>query len=202
MAQSPGNLSDLELIKIYRQNGDKNTVGELFKRHSLMCFTVCNKYLKNEEDAFDAAMNVFEKLFEDIKKHEIANFRSWLHSVCRNYCLMQLRKPQREINLNTDSPEFMESDWFVHLNDTEGISEDTLQALESALGTLNDKQRTCIDLFYMQQKSYEEISTITGLDIKEVKSHLQNGKRNLKIKMGDRGNLLGILVLLWIHNIA
>jgi RNA polymerase sigma-70 factor (ECF subfamily) len=115
---------------------------------------------------------------------------------------MQLRKPQREINLDTDSPEFMESDRFVHLNDTEGISEDTLQALESALGTLNDKQRTCIDLFYMQQKSYEEISTITGLDIKEVKSHLQNGKRNLKIKMGDRGNLLGILILLWIHNIA
>jgi RNA polymerase sigma factor (sigma-70 family) len=113
MHQELSQLTDEQLIAKYRQSGLKLAVGELFKRHSLMCFAVCNKYLKDEQAAEDAAMSVFEKLFKDLKNHEIQNFKSWLHSVCRNYCLMQLRKPLNTLRIH-DADEENESN-FVNL---------------------------------------------------------------------------------------
>lgn len=197
--------SDDELVKHYRTSGDKMAVGELFKRHSLMCFTVCNKYLRNEELAEDAAMNIFEKLFEDLKKHEVQNFRSWLHSVCRNYCLMQLRKQEMKISKNMvyldDDTTFMELQNFLHQETSEEDKEQKLRMLENAIKELKDKQRECIELFYLQQKSYDEISQLTGYTNNDVKSSIQNGKRNLKILLGDKDLILW-LTLIWTSNLA
>ena len=61
--------------------------------------------------------------------------------------------------------------------------EDQLNTLEEEIETLKDEQKSCIKLFYLEQKSYQEISDILKMDIKKVKSSIQNGKRNLKIKL-------------------
>lgn len=196
---------DDELVKHYRTSGDKMAVGELFKRHSLMCFAVCNKYLRNVEQAEDAAMNIFEKLFEDLKKHEVQNFKSWLHSVCRNYCLMQLRKQEMKISKNMvyldDDTTFMELQNFLHQENSEEDKEQKFRMLENAIKELKDKQRECIELFYLQQKSYDEISQLTGYTNNDVKSSIQNGKRNLKILLGDKDLILW-LTLIWTSNLA
>lgn len=196
------NLSDEELVAHYQTTGDKQAVGDLFKRHSLMCFAVCNKYFKNEEKANDAAMSIFEKLFTDLQKHEVKNFKSWLHSVCRNYCLMQLRKPQIIVPLDdtTEKSEedFMQLENFLHQNN----KEEKLQELEKALSWLSDKQRECIDLFYLKKKSYKEISEQTGYTTNDVRSQIQNGKRNLKITLKQKGITFCITLLLWIQHTA
>jgi RNA polymerase sigma factor (sigma-70 family) len=196
------NGSDEELVLHYRATQDKAAVGELFKRHSLMSYAVCNKYLKDEDAARDAAMQVFEKMFSDLLKHEVQNFRSWLHSVCRNHCLMQLRKPQFILRMNTPDEEddgaFMEFEHFLHQDHNAEDKEHTLQALEQAIGELKDKQKVCIELFYLKQKSYEEVSSITGYSPHEVKSYIQNGKRNLKIILGGKGLNLFLAFTTWI----
>jgi RNA polymerase sigma factor (sigma-70 family) len=67
--------------------------------------------------------------------------------------------------------------------------EEQLQDLEKALNHIPEAQKTCIDLFYLQKKCYQEIAAITGYDLHKVKSYIQNGKRNLKIyleKQHDR----------------
>ena len=53
-------------------------------------------------------------------------------------------------------------------------------ALEQALGQLPAEQRRCLELFYLEEKSYQEIVATTGLALNLVKSHLQNGRRMLK----------------------
>lgn len=198
--------TDDELVIHYRTSGDKMAVGELFKRHSLMCFTVCNKYLKNEEAAQDAAMSIFEKLFEDLKKHEIQNFKSWLHSVCRNHCLMQLRKQEMKMSKNTvyidDENSFMELESFLHQDITEFDKEQKLQTLEKAITELKDKQRECIELFYLQQKSYDEICQLTGYSNNDVKSSIQNGKRNLKILLENKDFILWLTLITWTSYLA
>lgn len=198
--------SDEMLIERYRKNGDKEVVGMLFKRHTLMCFAVCRKYLKDDDAAEDAVMAVVEKLFTDLLKHDIKNFKSWLHSVCRNYCLMELRKPAPAFSLNDTEEEndarFMEIDTLLHQEENDGAKEEKLQTLEQAITQLNEKQRQCIELFYLQQKSYEEVSRITGYSAMDVKSALQNGKRNLKIIMGKSGIAFCLIVLEWILHTA
>ncbi len=197
--------SDNELISAYSVHGNTAAVGELFKRHSLMCFAVCNAYFKNTNEAQDAAMSIFEDLFKTLKKHEIVNFKSWLHSVCRNYCLMKLRNSETkhaksQVSINDESFG-MEFSSLMHQNDNTSEKENKIVALESAILKLKGKQKQCIELFYLQQKSYEQISKLTGYSINDVKSNLQNGKRNLKIMLGDTYFNL-FITLLWTSNLA
>ena len=58
--------------------------------------------------------------------------------------------------------------------------EEHLTELEKAIEKLSAEQKTCIQLFYLQDKSYKEVVDITGFTMKQVKSYIQNGKRKLR----------------------
>jgi RNA polymerase sigma-70 factor (ECF subfamily) len=179
-------LPDHELISQYRASLDTEIIAILFQRYTHLVFGVSLKYLEDDNAAKDAVMEIFESLMDDLLKHDIHNFKSWLHSVTRNHCLMQLRKkkPSRlitdEIEKKSDEG-LMEYEEEMHQEiGVENISEEQLQ---SALGSLKDEQRQCIEMVYLEGKSYQEVCELTGLSYKAVKSHVQNGKRNLKIKL-------------------
>ncbi len=199
-------MSDAELLLLYQTRSNKQAIGELFKRHSLMCFTVCNKYLKNEDASQDAVMQIFENLFTDLVKHEITNFRSWLHSVARNHCLMILRKPELLLHISSTEEEsedsFMEKLLPLHQTDNSAEMEHKLQELELALDTLQEKQKLCLQLFYLEKLSYEAIGEKTGLTQNEIKSAIQNGKRNLKIQLAEKGITYMLTFMIWIQQSA
>ena len=178
--QDLSHLTDQELIAGYKANADKAFVGELFRRYTHLVFGVCVKYLRDEDEAHDAVMQIVEKLFEDLKKHEIKQFKSWLHTVAKNHCLMHLRSKKSETQkaqeLKKDWPVVMESDTESHLN-----KEVQLDRLEEGIQQLKDEQKICIELFYLKEKCYQEVASITGYDLNQVKSFIQNGKRNLKL---------------------
>lgn len=139
------------------------------------------KYLTDAERAQDAVMNIFEELVAKLHKHEVTNFKSWLYTLAKNHCLMQLRsvknKPMLELNT-----ELVYSEEDLHLN---GIFENeaSMEALNKCLEELNAEQKSGISLFYLQEKSYKEISSMTGSNPGKVRSLIQNGRRNLKICM-------------------
>ena len=195
--------SDENLVINYQNTKTNLVVGELFKRHSLMCYAVCMKYLKNEDAAHDATMNIFEKLFTDLQKHQINHFKSWLHTVCKNHCLILLRKPNVLVSIDESEEEnsnlFMQLANVLNHDDYKQEKEEKLQILEQSIIELKDKQRECIELFFLKQKSYQEISKQTGYTENEVKSYIQNGKRNLKILLEQKGITMGLALLLWIH---
>ena len=178
---SSANQSDTELVFAYRQSGDLKVLGELYQRYMELVYGVCLKYLKEPEPAQDAVMQIFEELVSKLKKHEVDNFRGWLHQVAKNYCLMQLRTPK---NLKTVAlpPLLMQNEEDVHLN---GVmeKEENFQKLEKCIASLSDEQRTMIKLFYLEGKCYNEIVEITGLEWNHVRSSIQNGRRNLKLCM-------------------
>jgi RNA polymerase sigma factor (sigma-70 family) len=137
------------------------------------------KYLRNHEDARDAAVDVFEQLLIKLRKHEVSNFKSWLYSVAKNHCLMKLRKGKNHVELQENMVEIVESLPELHQQEEAG-KEEQLKKLEESIPLLNQEQRTCIELFYLKERSYQEIMEQTGFSFKEVKSYIQNGKRNLK----------------------
>src|SRR5690349_1926443 len=153
----------------------------LFQRYMDLLYGVCLKYLKQPETAKDAVMQIFEELVQKLPKHEVDNFKSWLYTLAKNHCLMQLRTPKnlKTVEFKTESMQLEED---VHLN---GIlaKEENLQKMERCLQTLTEEQRVSVELFYLQNKCYKEISEATGLDWNKVRSHIQNGRRNLKICM-------------------
>ena len=186
----PKKKSDEELLVAFKQSDDMALLSELFDRYIELVFGVCMKYLKNEENSKDAVMQIYEQLSEKLPKQDIQNFKSWLYVFVKNYCLMQLRKKENKKHIRLDEiiPDvFMESDEDLHLisENGEAISEkeQLLQLMESGLDELEEKQKQCLKLFYLEEKCYKEIVEITEFDLKKVKSYIQNGKRNLKIYM-------------------
>lgn len=177
------NTPDHELLTLFKSTGSNECIGVLFKRYSHLVYGVCNKYLKDEEAAKDAVMQIFEKLLKDINKHDIQEFKPWIYTVSKNHCFMILRAKPKEISGQEN--DFMEKQAFLHLpvEPAEDVNEKQrqLQKLDEAISQLDEQQRTCIELFFIHEKSYQEISISTGYDLNKVKSYIQNGKRNLKI---------------------
>lgn len=177
-------LSDEELIALFRNDGKMEVLGELYRRYAHLVLGVCLKYLKDQEKAHDATMQLFEKLITDLKTSRIEHFKSWLYTVAKNFCLMEIRKDvskQRHLEVirNESDENFVEIWEDLHLTDVD--DQKRLAALTQALAQLNQEQRTCVQLIYLENKSYKEIVDITGMDINQVKSNIQNGKRNLKL---------------------
>jgi RNA polymerase sigma-70 factor (ECF subfamily) len=185
-------LTDEELIQHYRQKEDKQAVGVLFNRYSHLVFGVCMKYLKDPDESKDAVLQIFEKLYADLLKHDVQKFSFWIHRVTQNFCLMQLRSKQAAKNRSDQyqNYEINTADEPDDNNIKKAYQKETeLQLLEEAILSLNDEQRMCIELFYLKEKCYNEISDLTGFDFKQVKSYIQNGKRNLKIYMEKKNHV-------------
>jgi RNA polymerase sigma factor (sigma-70 family) len=178
---SSSTLTDKELVHQYKQSGDMAVLGELYQRYMDLVYGVCLKYFKEPEAAKDAVIHLFEELVVKLKKHDVDNFKGWLHQVAKNHCLMQLRTPKnlKTVELKT---ELVQNEENVHLN---GVleKEENFQKLEYCLGTLTTEQQQAIRLFYLEGKCYNEIVEITGQEWNSVRSFIQNGRRNLKICM-------------------
>jgi RNA polymerase sigma factor (sigma-70 family) len=168
------------LVELFKKEGNTNALSELYQRYMDLVFGVCLKYLKDGEKSKDAVMDIYEVLNTKLKNHEVENFRGWLHVLARNYCLMKLRSPK---NLKTTefNPGFMQSEENVHLDNEQLEKEENFKKLEKCLDTLTAEQKQTVELFFLQQKCYNEIAEITGYEWNKVRSFIQNGKRNLKI---------------------
>lgn len=179
---------DQELIQRFLQTRDNHWAGQLFDRYIHLVFGVCMKYLKNEELAKDQTMTIFEKLIVQLPKHDIQNFKSWLHVLTKNECLLYLRaQKSRPLEVSGEiTVQVMESAPFVHLNEEDEL-EMRIQSLESCIDALASEQQRCVRLFYLEKKNYQEIVALTGFELKKVKSYLQNGRRNLKICIEKKG---------------
>lgn len=173
--------TDNEIIERYQKSGDISLIGSLFTRHTTLVYGVCLKYLKDRETAKDAVMQVFEKLITSLKSHEIENFKAWLYVTARNHCLMELRHKKGKF-MEEISPILMENDFLLH-HEVDEEREENLKKMEDCIAKLIEGQQQCVRLFYLEEKCYKEISSLTGFEMGQVKSFIQNGKRNLKICM-------------------
>ncbi|HEY4064059.1 MAG TPA: sigma-70 family RNA polymerase sigma factor [Puia sp.] len=173
--------SDQELVAAYRQSSDLTILAALYQRYMDLLYGVCLKYLRDPEIARDAVMSIFEELVHKLRQHEVEHFKGWVYTLAKNHCLMQLRSSNR-VKVQAFDPENMQSAEELHLN---GImeKEEHLDRMSKCLETLSADQKTVIELFYLQNKCYNEIKSLTGLDWNKVRSHIQNGRRNLKICM-------------------
>lgn len=158
-----------------------SVLGELYQRFMELVYGVCLKYYKEPETAKDSVMQIFEELVSKLKKHEVDNFKGWLHQVAKNHCLMQLRTPKNMKTVEFKA-ELVQSEENVHLN---GVleKEENFKKMEYCLSTLAGEQREVIKLFYLEGKCYNEIVEMTGQEWNQVRSLIQNGRRNLKICM-------------------
>jgi RNA polymerase sigma-70 factor (ECF subfamily) len=173
-------MTDSELLDLYQLDKNQEWIGILLQRYTLLLLGVCMKYLKDENEARDCVQHIFLKVLTEVSKYRIDYFKSWLYMVAKNHCLMRLREKGSKTakELNEDMAVFSETaeqDLFT--------SEVAYDHLELAINELGEEQRQCVILFYLKKNSYQQIADKTGFTLLQVKSHIQNGKRNLRINL-------------------
>ncbi len=175
-------LSDEDLVA-HVKSGQQSSLAALWDRYAHLLFGVGMKYLKDAERAKDQVIEVFASLPGLLGKHEVDSFRPWIHTVMRNRCLMILRKHDPEMRLDEA---FIAAP--ADVNDDAILHEATLQRLETAIRELKDAQQTCIRLFYLERNSYQQTAERTGFTVEHVRSHIQNGRRNLRLLLERDGD--------------
>jgi len=187
LANRHAHISDEELLHLFKKDGNNDWLGILLQRYSVLLVGVCMKYLREEEAAKDAVQQVFVKALTELdKQYRIENFGGWLYRIAINFCLNQLRNQKHLVRDYPFSrmPDGEEEEEALHWEKIKDY-----ENLESAISSLKKEQEVTIRMFYYEHKSYQEIAEQTGYSIKMVKSYIQNGKRNLKIKLEN--NLSG-----------
>lgn len=172
------NLSDADLLQYYYNTHNNEYLGVLLQRYTLLLFGTCMKYLKNENLAKDAVQQVFEKVIHELPKYKVDYFKSWIYIITKNHCLMQLRQKPHEAfgnEIEVEQEEFRLNELLQ--------KENLLQQLEASIPNLPQEQALCINAFYLQKKTYKQIEVETGFSPMQVKSAIQNGKRNLKLML-------------------
>ncbi len=177
-------LTDHALLALIREGNNPDAFGELYTRYAHLVYCICQSYFKDSDRSQETTMQIFEKVFKEIPRWEINHFKAWLSKVTQNYCLMDLRNDQKNRIIHPEFPEqFMELEDDFHLALEK---ENRLQQLESALLEIPPEQQQCLRWFYFEKKSYHDIVALSGYTFMQVKSHIQNGKRNLKLRLQQK----------------
>lgn len=167
------------MVRKYTKSGNIDQLGDLYNRYIELQYGLCFKYLKNREKAEDAVMSIFEELVTKLPKHKIENFRSWLYTLTKNHCLMELRKEKKMLSASNEMEEDMHFEDFLHPSGKE-LKEEEFLNLEGCIDKLPEMQQKCIKFHYFEKKTYNEIAEILGKKNDKIRSYIQNGRRNLK----------------------
>jgi len=179
---------DADLLARFQRSGVAEDLLPLYERHAELIYALCLRYLGSPQRAEDAGMEIWAVLMDKLPKHEIGNFRSWLQTTVRNHCLMQLRREKRDPLQQTDGT-LVQSDRLLHLKDEPDHQNEDTRSLYHCLRQLKEDQRRCVRLFYLSEgESYQSIAKEMNLSVGTVRSHLQNGRRNLKICLERQAN--------------
>ncbi len=184
--------SDEELVQQFRKSGDRSLLGLLLQRYSERILGTCHYYLRQEQDAEDAAMEVCELIVRHLQKSkEIKRFKDWVFIIARNHCFRKLKENKRLAELGEEwQKDFLQSGVQYELGDTLYVQQEELYArVASELQELTEPQRICLTAFYWQGEKYKDIAARFGMSADEVRSAIQNGRRNLRnrLKAANKG---------------
>jgi len=140
---------------------------------------ICNIYFLNEHDRQDASQEILYQLWKSYPSFKgDAKFSTWMYKVALNTAIGYLKKRTKETH-KTMLPEHL-----VHFSESnEQVSTDEkVRMLYKAINTLSEIDKA-ITLLFLEDNSYDEISTITGITKTNVSVRLVRIRKTLKEKL-------------------
>ena len=168
-------LTDEELASRYQDTGDPEYFAQIFARNRRVVFCACRRFFGCVGLAEDATQETFLRAYQAIGGFKQGSVCGWLMHIARNVCIDAWRKqrPEKQ-SVEIGTVDRADPVSLEHVTEV-GWAMDKVQA---EMKTLPEEQRRCLEM-KMEGYSYEETAESTGLSVKAVKSHLQNGRRML-----------------------
>ena len=168
-----------ELLRRFVETGDGKYFAELYRRHSRKVFLSCYGFFRDTAAAEDCVQETFIRVLEQAERFREGEFVNWLMRVARNICIDHWRRKRPNVSLEGEEQEMQIAVWE---SGTGGGVHLALMQLRTELEALPSNQQRCLEM-KIEGYSYEETAAATGLEVDAVRSHLQNARRTLRIKM-------------------
>jgi RNA polymerase sigma-70 factor, ECF subfamily len=172
-------LTDEELARRYQATGDPEYFAQIFARHRTLVFCACRRFFGCSGLAEDATQETFLRAYQAICGFHQGNVCGWLMRIARNVCIDAWRKQRPEIKAaeigSVNLPEPLSLEHLMEVNRA-------MVKVQEEMKLLAPEQRRCLEM-KMEGYSYEETAQRTGLSLDSVKSHLQNGRRMLWLRV-------------------
>jgi RNA polymerase sigma-70 factor, ECF subfamily len=177
-AQIP--VSDEEVVRHFRETGEQAWFAEIFARHGKKVYFACRGFSWDPAAAEDATQETFLRAYEKIHQFQGGDLCGWLMRIAKNICIDHWRKRRPdavadEVEISDDSSPAgaVTPDYDLRLS---------VERVWQEMKSLPSDQRRCLEM-KIEGYSYEETAARTGLSVEAVKSHLQNGRRMLWLRM-------------------
>jgi RNA polymerase sigma factor (sigma-70 family) len=166
--------------------GEKEAFTWVVDRYKDLVYTLCLRMLAVEEDAADAAQEVFVKAFRSLSGfREQARFSTWLYRITYNHCISVIRKKVKVIDLVDELPDSEEED-----GKGEGLEalsrEERNRYLRQAMEALPETDAVVVTLFYYEELSLEEIAEVTGLNSANIRIKLHRSRKKMLSVLRDQ----------------
>lgn len=162
------------------QAGDTGCFACLLDRYSRPVHSLILKMVRNKEDAEELAQDVFMKVFRNLPSFKAdCSFSTWIYRIAYNTAISELRRKKQEFIAIEESQIENVSEEEVSILLGRTSENDQVEKLEHTLTLLPPEERAMIMLFYMKQKSIEELTVITGLSASNVKVKLHRIRKKL-----------------------
>lgn len=187
-----GNMKTQDELYIKRiQKGETECFNHLVEHYSKPVFTLICRIVRDQEDAEELTQDVFLKIFRSLKDFQGNSlFSTWLYRVAYNTAVSHTRKKKQEFL-------YMEEQTIQNISDRDvdeafehTVTENHLQALHQAIDRLSPDERGIITLFYMEEKTIDELAEVTGLSSSNVKVKLHRIRKKLYLMLNNDRNYL------------
>lgn len=177
-------MEDWQLLALAGE-GDEQAFRTLVEKHQDRLVRLCQRYLRDREEALDAAQEVFIKAYQKAGKLERkGELYTWLYRVATNHCLNKLRRHRIVRFVSLGEPSEEETSW-LEPRDPMPRPDDQLAARErwqttwDAISHLPDTQRAVLVLAKFEGLSYRQIAETLRITEGAVESRLFRAMRNL-----------------------
>jgi len=180
---------EIRIVEQVKQ-GDLLAFRLLVDMHKTLAFNIALQIVRNREDAEEIAQDAFLKAYQNIHTFKgESKFSTWFYRIVFNLAVSKTRKKKIETS-NIDDVQITDkeiSDAFEAFNTLD--REDKELQLRNAVDNLKEDESLVITLFYLNENSIDEISSITGFSIPNVKVKLHRARKNLFSKLSKETNV-------------
>jgi len=176
-------VPDEELVRHFQETGSSDCFAELFARHRKRVFLACRGFFTDSAAAEDATQETFLRIYQKMHSFLGGNFTGWLIRIAKNVCIDEWRRRRPEVVIDCEP---LPEGSAVGASDSTPDSHLMVEEVWKEMAFLPPDQRRCLEM-KIQGYSYGETAARTGLSIDAVKSHLQNGRRRLWLRIKGIG---------------
>lgn len=182
-----GKMETQEELYIKRiQNGETEYFSRIVEHYSQPVFLLIHRIVRSQEDAEELAQDVFLKIFRTLKDFKgNSQFSTWLYRIAYNTAISATRKKRQEFLYIEEETINNIPDNAVDDTFDKTINERQFQALHTAIGQLPPDERGIITLFYLEERTIEDIATVTGLTTANVKVKLHRIRKKLYLMINN-----------------